>query len=95
MWGGLQDGGAAKGMTDQKIGWEASIRQMSRSLKKIFHIGGKMRVGEFSFRVTQPGKIKPQHCDAQIRQFGSDAARGGNVLGAGEAMREQRNRPDF
>ncbi len=51
-----------------------------------------MVFGELALRMAEPGEVEAQDRDAHRGQPRGDAARGDDVLAAGEAMREERGR---
>ncbi len=57
---------------------------------QIRHVAGEIGVGEFPFAVTESGEIEARHGDALDRERVRDTGCGGNVLGAGETVGENR-----
>src|SRR5690606_21333074 len=56
------------------------------------HVRREVAVGKITAAAPEPGEIEAQHPDAVVRQRTRNARRRRNVLAAGEAMREQRQR---
>ncbi len=84
-----QHGRAAKRVTDQKTGRHIARREIAASGDEVVDIRGERGVLELSTRMAKPGEIEAQHRDAHRGKARGDAARGGDILGAGEAMREK------
>ena len=63
--------------------------QILGGANQILHIRGEVGVGEVALARAQPGEVEAQHRDVPLGEGGGDAGGGENVLGAGEAVREQ------
>ena len=87
---GRQHRAAAEAVADQDRRRHVHLAQMVGGGDEIVDVGGKMRVGEFTFAGAQAGKIEAQHGDAVDGQPLGYAPGGEVILAAGEAMREQR-----
>ncbi len=85
-----QDRRAAQGMADQELRRRAQIAQVLGRTDEIVHVRGKGRVREFPLGMPEAGEVEPHHGDAHSGKALRDAARGEDVLPAGEAMREER-----
>src|SRR5579859_7791520 len=62
---------------------------MSSSRDKVGYVGGEIGVGEFTFARAKAGEVESQRGDAVRGELLRDAARGEDVLAAGEAVGEQ------
>ena len=90
--GGFQNRRAAQRVADQQRGRHAALGEDIRRAHQVFDIGGERGVGELAAGMAETGEIEAQHGDAHAGKARGDAAGGGDVLAAGEAMREERGR---
>ena len=81
---------ATKAVSDQQDRLRKTHQQLFRCRDQIGDIGGETRAPEFAIAPAQPGKVEPQAGDAFLRQRTLHADCRAALLGAGEAMREQR-----
>ena len=77
-------------MTDQQCGGHAPAPETGGGSLQIGDVGVIGGVGEFAVAVPQPGEIEAQDRDSHGGQPPGDAARGRDVLAAGETVREER-----
>ena len=82
----------AQRMADQQINGMALRLQMLRGQHQILDVGREMRVGKLPAGVPKPGEIEAQYGKATISQGAAQDPRRTQVLGAGEAVGEQRAR---
>ena len=61
---------------------------------EVVEVGREVGVLELSVAVAETGEVEAQHAEAPVRKRARDAGRGREVLGAGEAVREQRGGAD-
>ena len=80
----------AEAMPDQQDRLRETHQQFFRCRNQIGDIGGEAGTAEFAIAPAQPGKVKAQTGDAFLRQRARHADRRAALLGASEAMREQR-----
>jgi hypothetical protein len=81
---------AAQRMADQQLRGEVVFGHPGGRGPQVGDVRREIGIGEFAPGMAQPGKVEAQRGDAARGQRTGDAARGGDVLGTGEAMREKR-----
>src|SRR5690606_26799278 len=89
-----QDGGAAERMTDENGGSGVVLPQMVGGTHQVLDIGGEVGTGELLLGRAESGEVEPQDAYAQRGEPTRDAAGGKAILGACEAVREERVGPD-
>ena len=75
------------------LGASCSRAQEGGGGHQVGDVGGETGVAEIARRVAEAGEVEAQHRDAALREAGRDALGREHVLGAGEAMGEQPERP--
>ena len=80
----------AEAVSDQQDRLRKTHQQLFGCRNQIGDIRGETRAPEFAIAPAQPGEVEPQAGDAFLRQRTRHADRRAALLGAGEAMREQR-----
>ncbi len=81
-------------MADEQLRGLQVSGQEARGIHQILHVAGEMRRAKISLALPQAGEIEAQHGDPLARQRLGDIHRCPDVLGAGEAMREQCASPE-
>ena len=89
---GRQHGGAAEAVPDQQRRRGQHLAHVVCGVDQVLHVGGKIGVGEFTLAAAKTGEVETQHGDPPRRQTLGDAGGGEDVLAAGKAVREQRQR---
>ena len=87
---GGQHGRAAKAVADQQVRRPACAGHMVGGGEQVTDIAAEARIGEASAAAAEAGEIEAQHPETASGECTGDPDRGQRVLGAGEAMREQR-----
>ncbi len=82
----------AERVADDEGGRHAAFIERVGGSDQVGDVGGEGGVLELAPRMAKPGEVEPQHRDALGGQARGDAARGGDVLAAGEAMGQHRGR---
>ncbi len=80
----------AEAVPDQQDGLRKPVQQVLGRSDQVGDIGGETGTAEVAFTAAQPGEVEPQTGNAFTRQRARHADRRAALLGAGEAMREQR-----
>lgn len=81
----------AKGVPDEQLRRGDRLRHEARGGHEV---GDRSRVGrgaEIPVALAQPGEVEPQHRDPAVGERPADHHRGTDILGAGEAVREDRH----
>ena len=91
---GCEHGRSAERVADQD-GWRfEGLAQIVGRPNEVVDVRRKVGIGEIAFGRPKAGEIESQHADSGRRQSTGDAPRRQAVLGTGEAVGEQRKRPD-
>ena len=82
--------GASQAVPDQEAGRLALPPQEVRRRHEIVQVGGEVGLGEVPLALADAGEVEPEHRDPPLGQGAADPAGGLDVLGAGEAVGEDR-----
>ena len=87
--GGGEHGGTAQAVADQDAWRQAALLEVGGGARQVLDVGAEVGVGELALAVAEAGEVEAQHGDAEACQALGDAAGGGDVLRAGEAVGEE------
>ena len=88
-----EHGGTAERVPDQHLRGSMLATQPIGGGNQIVGVRREVGVLELALAHPQPREVEPQHPEAQIGERVGDARRRSDVLAAGEAVGEQRERP--